>query len=275
MSEQPPVQPPDQPSNPPSSEPGNQPAAGTPPTQPMPAAGPPVGQPGPLAAPARLAGSPAAAASGYTPRPNVWSRTTSTHGGRWGLALAAGALALLLILVIGVAGIAVLRNHDRVDLLGNRQDRQFLSQDGRGNGQGPSANDKQDRKAQKQQDRKAQKLRERMEVPGMPFGRGQGLGGLGNLLGGTALHGDVTGTVNGSVQALVFQRGEVTAVSDTSITLKSSDGFVGTYGRNATTVSRGAAPVKGGQALVLARASDKVAITIMATPDMAGAAPIN
>jgi len=268
MSEQPPVQPPDQPSNPPSSEPGNQPAAGTPPTQPMPAAGPPVGQPGPLAAPARLAGSPAAAASGYTPRPNVWSRTTSTHGGRWGLALAAGALALLLILVIGVAGIAVLRNHDRVDLLGNRQDRQFLSQDGRGNGQGPWANGKQDRKAQKQQ-------RDQMEVPGMPGGRGQGLGGLGNLLGGTALHGAVTGTLNGSVQALVFQRGEVTAVSDTSITLKSSDGFVGTYGRNATTVSRGAVPVKGGQALVLARASDKVAVTIMATPDMTKVAPSN
>ena len=171
-----------------------------------------------------------------------------------------------MILGVGVAGLLVLRNHDRVDLLGNRQDRQFLSQDGQGNGQGPWANGKQDRKAQKQQ-------REQMDVPGMPGGLGQGLGGLGNLLGGTALHGDVTGTLNGSVQALVFQRGEVTAVSDTSITVKSSDGFVGTYGRNATTVSRGAVPVKGGQALVLARASDKVAITVMATPDMAGVAP--
>lgn len=173
-----------------------------------------------------------------------------------------------MILVVGVAGLLVLRNHDRVNLMGNRQDRQFLSQDGRGNGQGPWANGKQDRKAQKQQ-------REQMEVPGMPGGRGQGLGGLGNLLGGTALHGDVTGTLNGSVQALVFQRGEVTAVSDTSITVKSSDGFVGTYGRNATTRSRGAAPVKGGQVLVLARTSDKVAITIMATPDMAGVGPSN
>ena len=268
MSEQPPVQPPDQPSNPPSSEPGNQPAAGTPPTQPMPAAGPPVGQPGPLAALAPLAGSPAAAASGYTPRPNVWSRTTSTRGGRWGLAIAAGALVCLMLLGIGVAGIAVLRNHDRINLMGARQDRQLLSQNGPGNGLGPWANGKQDRKAQKQQ-------REQSKIPGMPGGRGQGLGGLGNLLGGTALHGDVTGTVNGSVQALLFQRGEVTAVSDTSITLKSSDGFMGTYGRNATTRSRGAVPVKGGQALVLARSSDKVAITVIATPDMAGVAPSN
>ena len=175
-----------------------------------------------------------------------------------------------MILVVGVAGLLVLRNHDRVNLMGNRQDRQFLSQDGQGNGQGPWANGKQDRKAQKQ-------LRQQMEVPGMPGGQGQGqgLGGLGNLLGGTALHGDVTGTLNGSVQALVFQRGQVTAVSGTSITVKSSDGFVGTYGRNATTVSRGAVPVKGGQVLVLARTSDKVAITIMATPDMAGVAPSN
>lgn len=178
-----------------------------------------------------------------------------------------------MILVVGVAGLLVLRNHDRVNLMGNRQDRQLLSQDGQGNGQEPWANGKQDRKAQKQQ-------REQMNVPGMPGGpaqgqggRGQGLGGLGSLLGGTDLHGDVTGTLNGSVQTLVFQLGQVTAVSDTSITLKSTDGFTGTYGRNATTVSRGAGLVKGGQAFVLARSSDKVAIRVIATPDMAGVAP--
>jgi hypothetical protein len=74
----------------------------------------------------------------------------------------------------------------------------------------------------------------------------------------------VTASANGSVQSLVFQRGEVTAVSDTSISLKSSDGFTGTYGlSSATTANRGDA-VKGGQAFVLARASDKVAITVMA-----------
>ncbi|MHB8275232.1 MAG: hypothetical protein ACYDC9_10795, partial [Dermatophilaceae bacterium] len=112
-------------------------------------------------------------------------------------------------------------------------------------------------------------------MPGMQGGRAQRLGGLGNLLGGTALHGDVTASANGSVQVLVFQRGEVTAVSDTSITLKSSDGFVGTYGLTAATRSRGAAAVKGGQAFVLARASDKVAIAsdkvaIRATATRAG-----
>jgi len=85
----------------------------------------------------------------------------------------------------------------------------------------------------------------------------------------------VTATANGSAQALVFQRGEVTAVSATSITLKSSDGFVGTYGRIAATNSMMAAPVKGGQAFVLARASDKVAITIMSTPAGSGVGSSN
>jgi len=95
------------------------------------------------------------------------------------------------------------------------------------------------------------------------------------LLGGTALHGNVTAMVNGSVQALVFQRGAVSAVSATSVTLKSSDGFIGTYGRSSATNSMMAAPVTGGQALVLARASDKVAITIVSTPANAGVAPSN
>ena len=261
MSDQPPVQPPDQPASPPPSQP----------TQPLPAAGPPAA--GPPAGPQTpLAGSPAAP-TGFEPGPNMWSPTTSTRGGRWGLAIAAGALVCLMILGVAVAGIVVLRTHDRVNLMGNRQDRQFLSQNGPGNGRGSGADGKLDRKAQKEQ-------LEQLEMPGMPGGpaqgpggRGHGMGGLGNLLGATALHGDVTGTFNGSVQALLFQRGEVTAVSETSITLKSSDGFVGTYGRNATTNSRGAVPVKGGQAFVLARSSDKVAITIMATRDLAGVAP--
>jgi len=80
------------------------------------------------------------------------------------------------------------------------------------------------------------------------------------------LHGNVTATVDGSAQALLFQRGEVTAVSGTSITLKSSDGFVGTYGLNAATKANGVSPVKGGAAFALARASDKVALRTVAMP---------
>jgi hypothetical protein len=200
----------------------------------------------------------------------MWHRATSTNRRRWGLGIGAAALAFLLFAGVGVASLVVLRNHDRVNLLGNRQSSQFFGPNGPGNGQngpgrgfgngrGPGSGDGQNGR----------------NLPGTPRGRAQVPGGLGNLLGGTALHGQVTATVNGSAQALVFQRGEVTAVSDTSITLKSSDGFAGTYGRTASTRSRGAALVKGGQAFVLARSSDKVALTTISTPVGAGAGPIS
>ena len=133
----------------------------------------------------------------------------------------------------------------------------LLVLNGNGQGQGPRANGGKNGR----------------NLPGLPGGRGQGLRGLGNLLGGTALHGDVTTNAGGSVQALVFQRGEVTAVSSTSVTLKSSDGFTGTYGVNATTRSTGAPLVQGGQAFVLARASDKVALTTLAMPATVGSGP--
>jgi hypothetical protein len=167
-----------------------------------------------------------------------------------------------MLLGIGVAGFLVLRNHDRFGMMGQRQQgfsRGQLGQgdgrdDGRDNGRNPLA----------------------PGMPGAPGTRGggaQGLGGLGGVLGAGALHGNVTATVNGSVQALVFQRGQVTAVSATSITLKSSDGFVGTYGRAASTSSLMAAPVTGGQTFVLAQASDKVAITIMPARANGGVGP--
>jgi hypothetical protein len=198
--------------------------------------------------PATQSMSGAESASG-APRPaapptNVWRRATSTHGGRWAIAVAAAALAALLLLGIGVAGFVVLRYHDSVALPGNR-----TGAFSRGQGYGPGP---------------AGPGRNSQRPPGMLGGRA-GPGGLGNLLGGSALHGNVTAIINGSVQELVFQRGAVTAVSATSIALKTSDGFVGTYGLTAATVSRGAAPVVGGQAFVLARASDKVAITTLST----------
>ena len=234
MSEQPPVQPPNQPPHQPSNQPNHRrPARRGQPTDPA-----DVGcrGPRPLDPLPRPRWTPVATRH-TRPQPNMWHRATSTNGRRWGLAIGAVALACLLFIGVGVAGLVILRNHDRVNLLGNRQDGHSLGQNGPGNGRGlgngggpgqrpGSRNDGQDR-------------RNVPGMPGMPGGRAQGPGGLGNLLGGTALHGDVTATANGSVQALVFQRGEVTAVSDTSITLKSSDGFVGTYGRTAATSSRG------------------------------------
>jgi hypothetical protein len=243
MSEQPPVQPPSTPPH----QPSNQPSGGNPPTQPMTSAyGAPPAGPTPSPAPES------------SPTTNRWHQVTATSGGRWALALSAAAVALLLVLGIGVTSFLVLRNHDRVNLLGSRQATRPLGPgNGFGSGQGPRANGG----------------RNGRNLPGLPGSRVQGLRGLENLLGGTALHGDVTTNAGGSVQALVFQRGEVTAVSNTSVTLKSSDGFAATYGLNATTRSSGASLVQGGQALVMARASDKVAITTLAMPATVGSAP--
>jgi hypothetical protein len=252
MSEQPPVQQPDQPIGQPSS----------PPTQVMSAqSAPPAGPP---------AGPPVVPVSGPAPTPSGWQRATSTRGARWGLGIAAVGLVCLMILGIGIAGIAISRNHDRVGFMGDRQAGYFRGQADRGSG--PGLNNGRGFGNGPQLPNGAQPPNGTPRVQG---GRAQGLGGLGNLLGGAVQHGDVTTTVNGAAQALVFQRGEVTAVSGTSITLKSSDGFVGTYGRDASTKANKAAPVKGGQAFVLARTSDKVALRILAMPAAVGSAPVN
>src|SRR5664280_721940 len=220
-------QPPEQPPALPEPARSQQPAPGSPATQSM-----PVGaQPSPVT-------------PGPVPQANVWHQVTSTHGGRWAIGIAAVVLVALMFLSVGVAGFLVLRNHDRFAVMGQRLGGYSRSQPGWGPGaingypQNPG-------------------------MPGVPGMRGR-LGGLGGLAGGTALHGNVTATVNGVTQPLVFQRGQVSAVSATSITLKSSDGFVGTYGRTSATRSGSAAPATGGQAFVLARASDKVAIVIRA-----------
>jgi hypothetical protein len=178
------------------------------------------------------------------PRANAWRETTSTRGGRWAVAIAAGALALLLLLGIGIAGLFALRFHDRVNLLGSNQ-----QSDSRGN---DGSNDARDPRADGRGDRR--------DLPRTPGRRDSG------PLGGAPLHGQFTASTGGSVQTLLFQHGEVTAVSATSITVKSSDAFVGTYGLNTATRSNGANAVRGDQAFVLARASDKVAIRVIAVP---------
>jgi len=68
----------------------------------------------------------------------------------------------------------------------------------------------------------------------------RGLGGPGR-----ALHGEaVVGDGKGGFRTVAFQRGEVTAVSPTSLTVKSADGFSRTYALTAATkVNRGRAVV--------------------------------
>ena len=77
---------------------------------------------------------------------------------------------------------------------------------------------------------------------------GQGNGDLNSIpgrLGGT-LHGEVTRpSAAGGTETLLVQTGEVTASSDTSVTVKSTDGFTETYAVAATTTVRGPAKAAG------------------------------
>jgi len=67
----------------------------------------------------------------------------------------------------------------------------------------------------------------RMVPPGGPFAFG-GPGALGGLFG--AVHGTVVVPKSGGgFQSIAFQNGKVTAVSSTSITLRSADGYSRTY----------------------------------------------
>jgi hypothetical protein len=211
------------------------------------------GQPATLPRQAAASGSPAGPPVPATS--NLMHQATLTHNGRWAIGIVAVALACLMLLGVGVAGLFVLRSHNVFGMMGQQQNRSSRNQFGQGNG-GNGSNPAQPGVPR---------------APGMRGGRA--MGGLGSLLGSSALHGNVTATVNGSPQALVFQRGLVTAISATSISLQSSDGFTGTYGRTAQTSVRTEVPVTGGQALVLARASDKVAITIMSTQANTGVGP--
>ncbi len=67
-----------------------------------------------------------------------------------------------------------------------------------------------------------------------PFGPMFGVGGLGAF---GAIHGEfVVPKQGGGYQTIDTQRGKVTAVSNTSITLKSSDGFTKTYTVTSSTI---------------------------------------
>jgi len=63
---------------------------------------------------------------------------------------------------------------------------------------------------------------------------GGGAGGIGGLM--SALHGDFTVSENGSVVTERLQTGAITAISATSITAKSTDGYTQTYVINSSTL---------------------------------------
>ncbi|GAB2539140.1 hypothetical protein [Brachybacterium huguangmaarense] len=76
-----------------------------------------------------------------------------------------------------------------------------------------------------------------------------GAGGPGSLPGG-ALHAESTTVENGTTVTVVRQSGEVTAVTDTSITVRSTDGYEQAYAIDASTQRPATAPAVGDQVVV-------------------------
>ena len=103
------------------------------------------------------------------------------------------------------------------------------------------------------------------------FGGGPG-GGMGRMAGGQAgmtimreaLHGDYTVSENGSYVTERMQRGEVTALSSTSITVKSADGYTQTYTIDSST-EKASNLATGSKVMVVAKVSGDTATATSVT----------
>ena len=222
------------------------------PTAPIPPAGPPT-QPMPTAY------APGAGVPGQQPaRPGMWKQATSTTGGLIAVILAGGLAVVLLLGLIGTGLLVATR---------------IANHDDRGDGIAVARGDRQD-----QPPGLRKKLQEK--APG-PRADGQGRGGLGNGNGmdnglgplmraamalGNVQHGEFTVTdAAGKATVMTLQRGEVTKVSDTSISLKSADNFAGTYAVGADTAGRAGDVAVGDTVLVVAEKAGSKAVLVAAT----------
>lgn len=190
--------PPDTPEPPPPAEQG-QPAPPGHPTQP------------PYAASAQ--GVPA------TARPDgrsMWGEATSTRGGTLAVVLAAASLGLVALLLAGLTAVVIAREvtDDRGWWAGDS--REMPGPEGMNPGRGPGQGQGQG-------------------PPGQ--NRGEGREGTGDLPGlglpgaGGVLHGEavIPGEGGTATRTVVFQRGQVTAVTADKLTVRSTDGFSATY----------------------------------------------
>ena len=207
---------------------------------------PPQGGPAYQGTPQGPPGQPAPVGFGQRP-PGMWQRATSTSGRRWALVGAAVALVILLA-ALAVGGLLIARTiafggaRHGFTLGRDERDSRVLHGPGQGNG----------------------RIRRHMG-PGMPGGRLPGIPGAG------AAHGEYT--VQG--RTLVFQSGQVTAVSGSSITLRSSDGFTSTYKVTSQTRVRGVpvGAISNGDTALVVAAKDTSEATLVATARAAGQGP--
>jgi len=160
--------------------------------------------------------------------------------------VAAGLAALLLVGLASAAAVTIGRgvlHHDRQDRMEQARDR--FQPPGQRQGQGPMG----------PRDRSGN-------------GNGSGLGPLlrGAMGLGDVQHGEftVTGT-DGNAVTMTVQRGEVTKVSDTSLTVRSEDGFTATYAVSVDTRRTGASDLATGDTvLVVAEKAGAKAVLVQA-----------
>lgn len=160
------------------------------------------------------------------PRRSMWGDATSTTGGKVALLAGFGALALVLLIVGGLAVAGLVRavtDDDRGPVgwhmgVDDDDDRGEMGP-GMGRGMGPG-NDDSDQgfgpgNGQGNGNRN-----------GWGMGPGMGMGGLGAFGG---LHGEAVIEDGTGTRTILFQRGEVTAVTTDKVTVKSTDDFTATY----------------------------------------------
>ena len=238
------------------------------PTQPLPAvsaaegagaAGP--GAPGGAGAGHGGPGAPGGYAPGGPPprRPGLWRQATSTTGGTIAVIVAGCLVALMVLALVGVAGLVAVR------AIGHDDHANRMERVGDGRVLPPGQQKKLDRLPKAPEAPRGQ--RNGQGGNGMGNGMGNGLGplmreamGLGNVE-----HGEFTVEDNGKTTVMTLQRGEVTKASSTSITVKSADNFSATYAIGADTRGRATTVQVGDSVLVVAEKTGAKAVLVTGT----------
>ncbi len=246
-------------------------------TEPLPPAHP-AGAPQP--GPATGYGVPAGPREPSHPR-RWWGEATASTGSRIALVTAAALVVLVLVAGAGLVGSFVLHRVQRAVSASASEDHGVWGDDGERGGSTPFGNNGRGNGNGRKDG--GQGGSDRGPGNGNGPGRGNGLGqgngpgqgngraqGQGNGLGGgmlpglgAVLHGEFTTTVTGRPAVMLFQVGEVTAVTEgASLTVRSTDGFKATYTLDTATSTVGGSPVTGDQVRVVAAKQGNTAVLV-------------
>ncbi|MEO7235745.1 MAG: hypothetical protein ABIW80_10240 [Lapillicoccus sp.] len=198
---------------------------------------------------------------GAAPEPErdagLWDQATSSRGGRWAVGLAIAAVCVLL------AGSGVLLAASaRADRAGGSTSAAPAAP------ATPGANGKANGNGKSNAGGKAKATPDPTDTDGSADNGAGDLNALPGRLGGVA-HGEITRPLaSGGTQTLLVQNGTVSAASDTSVTVMSSDGYAETYAVSAATTVRGPAKAAGlavGTAVSVVAAKDGKQALLLAT----------